>query len=60
MFICERGPRSLEAARIFMNYGYKNVSYLGSGNTFYKEVNKEFDNYSDSKKVKNENINTLS
>lgn len=60
MFICERGPRSLEAARIFMNYGYKNVSYLGGGNIFYKEVIKEFDNYSDSKKVKNENINALS
>ncbi|MBT8382913.1 MAG: FAD-dependent oxidoreductase [Ignavibacteria bacterium] len=56
MFICEKGPRSLEAARIFMNYGYKNVSYLGGGNTFYKEINRELDNYSD---LKNENINTL-
>ena len=60
MFICEKGPRSLEAARIFMNYGYKNVSYLGGGNTFYKEVVKETDNVTDSKNAKNESINTLS
>ena len=60
MFICEKGPRSLEAARIFMNYGYKNVSYLGGGNTFYKEVIKESDNYNESKSAKNESINTLS
>jgi NADPH-dependent 2,4-dienoyl-CoA reductase/sulfur reductase-like enzyme/rhodanese-related sulfurtransferase len=60
MFICEKGPRSIEAARIFMNYGYKNVSYLGGGNTFYKEVIKESDNYTDSKSAKNESINTLS
>ena len=60
MFICEKGPRSLEAARIFMNYGYKNVSYLGGGNTFYKEVIKESDNYADSNNTKNESINTLS
>ena len=60
MFICEKGPRSLEAARIFINYGYNNVSYLGGGNTFYKEVIKESDNYNESKSVKNESINTLS
>ena len=60
MFICERGPRSLEAARIFMNYGYKNVSYLGGGNNFYSEMNKNFDNSTDSIEVKKENINTSS
>jgi len=60
MFICERGPRSLEAARIFMNYGYKNISYLGGGNNFYREMNKNFDNSTDSIKVKKENINTSS
>ncbi|MGB5893478.1 MAG: FAD-dependent oxidoreductase [Ignavibacteriaceae bacterium] len=56
MFICEKGPRSLEAARIFMNYGYKNVSYLGGGNTFYKEVIKETGNDPDSKNAKKELI----
>jgi NADPH-dependent 2,4-dienoyl-CoA reductase/sulfur reductase-like enzyme/rhodanese-related sulfurtransferase len=60
MFICEKGPRSLEAARIFMNYGYNNVSYLGGGNTFYKEVIKESKNQDDLNKAKNENVNTLS
>lgn len=60
MFICEMGPRSLEAARIFMNYGYINVSYLGGGNNFFKEINKKNNNYADSKKEKNESINTLS
>jgi NADPH-dependent 2,4-dienoyl-CoA reductase/sulfur reductase-like enzyme/rhodanese-related sulfurtransferase len=60
MFICEKGPRSLEAAMIFMNYGYKHVSYLGGGNTFYKEVIKESDNYTESKSAENESINTLS
>ena len=60
LFVCERGPRSLEAARIFMNYGYKNISYLGGGNNFYKEVNKSSVKYVDSKKEKNESINTLS
>jgi len=59
MFICEKGPRSLEAARIFMNYGYKNVSYLGGGNTFYKEVNNSVENNIASKKEKKESINTL-
>ncbi|NNG27918.1 MAG: FAD-dependent oxidoreductase [Ignavibacteriaceae bacterium] len=59
MFICEKGPRSLEAARIFMNFGYRNVSYLGGGNTFYKEVNKSVENSIASKKEKNESINTL-
>jgi rhodanese-related sulfurtransferase len=60
MFICEKGPRSLEAARIFMNYGYKNVSYLGGGNNFYKEMNMRIENNIASKKEKNESVNTLS
>jgi rhodanese-related sulfurtransferase len=60
MFICERGPRSLEAARIFMNYGYKNISYFGGGNNFYKEVNKRSDKYVDLNNEKNKSINTLS
>jgi NADPH-dependent 2,4-dienoyl-CoA reductase/sulfur reductase-like enzyme/rhodanese-related sulfurtransferase len=32
MFICEKGPRAYEAARLFKNSGYKNISYLGGGN----------------------------
>ena len=40
MFVCEKGPRSYEAARIFMNYGFKNISYLGGGNVFYKAAKK--------------------
>ena len=40
MFVCEKGPRSYEAARIFMNFGYKNISYLGGGNAFYKAAGK--------------------
>ena len=43
-----------------MNYGYKNISYLGGGNNFYKEVIKNSDNYTDSKNDKNNSINTLS
>lgn len=43
MFLCEKGPRSYEAARIFMNYGYKNISYLGGGNSYYKAAGKKFD-----------------
>lgn len=43
MFLCEKGPRSYEAARIFMNYGYNNISYLGGGNAYYKAAGKKFD-----------------
>jgi NADPH-dependent 2,4-dienoyl-CoA reductase/sulfur reductase-like enzyme/rhodanese-related sulfurtransferase len=32
MFTCEKGPRAYEAARLFKNSGFKNVSYLGGGN----------------------------
>ncbi len=38
MFICEKGSRSYEAARMFRNYGYKNVSYLGGGNLLYRSI----------------------
>ncbi|MCL5021149.1 MAG: FAD-dependent oxidoreductase [Bacteroidetes bacterium] len=38
MFICERGPRGYEAARLFMEYGHNNVSYLGGGNLLYKAI----------------------
>ncbi len=53
MFICEKGTRAYGAATTFMNYGYKNISYLGGGNTFYKEVIKETDTDTDSKNEKN-------
>jgi len=43
LFVCEKGPRSYEAARIFKNKEFKNVSYLGGGlimlKEFYKETN---------------------
>ena len=44
MFVCEKGTRAYEASRIFMNYGYKNVSYLGGGILLYDKINK-FSNY---------------
>ena len=40
MFICEKGPRSYEAARIFTNHGYKNVSYLAGGNLLFSGISK--------------------
>lgn len=43
MFVCEKGLRAYEAARLFMNHGYKNISYLGGGNAFYKAAGKKFD-----------------
>ena len=43
MFICGKGPRAYEAARLFMNNGFKNISYLGGGNALYKATNKKFD-----------------
>jgi NADPH-dependent 2,4-dienoyl-CoA reductase/sulfur reductase-like enzyme/rhodanese-related sulfurtransferase len=42
MFVCEKGPRSYEAARIFVNNGYRNISYLGGGNLFYSKISKSF------------------
>ena len=38
MFVCEKGPRSYEAAKIFMNHGYKNVCYLGGGNFLNSKI----------------------
>jgi len=40
MFVCEKGARAYEAARMFVNYGYKNVAYLGGGNLFYNRSRK--------------------
>jgi rhodanese-related sulfurtransferase len=60
MLICEKGTRAYGAATTFKNCGYKNISYLGGGNNFYKEVNKKFNSYADAKKTSNENTNTLS
>ncbi len=40
MFVCEKGTRAYEAARMFINYGYKNVSYLGGGNIIYNKIMK--------------------
>ncbi len=36
LFVCEKGPRSYEAAKIFKNCGFKNTSYLGGGMIMYK------------------------
>ncbi len=38
MFVCERGPRSYEAARMFLEHGHNNVCYLGGGNLLYSEI----------------------
>ena len=40
LFVCEKGPRAYEAARVFLNRGYKNVSYLGGGNLLYTAANR--------------------
>ncbi len=32
LFICEKGPRSYEAARLFANNGFTDVAYLAGGN----------------------------
>ena len=36
--VCEKGPRSYEAARLLKNKGIKNVQYLGGGVAFYTEI----------------------
>jgi rhodanese-related sulfurtransferase len=36
--VCEKGPRSYEAARLLNNKGMKNVKYLGGGAAFYNET----------------------
>jgi rhodanese-related sulfurtransferase len=38
MFVCGKGPRGYEAARLFKNKGYKNVSYLGAGSFLYNKI----------------------
>lgn len=38
MFVCEKGPRSYEAARLFQRKGFKKVSYLGGGILLYSKV----------------------
>ena len=38
MMVCEKGPRSYEAARIFREHGFTNVSYLGGGNLLYTKI----------------------
>ncbi len=40
MFVCERGPRGYEAARLFKENGHRNVSYLGGGNLLYSKIEK--------------------
>ncbi len=40
MFVCGKGPRGYEAARIFLNNGFKNVSYLGGGSFLYNRIKK--------------------
>jgi len=35
--VCEKGPRSYEAARLLKNKGIRNVQYLGGGAAFYGE-----------------------
>ena len=44
MCVCEKGTRAYEAARIFINYGYKNISYLGGGYLLCNKIYK-FSNY---------------
>ena len=36
--VCEKGPRSYEAARILISHGYKNVAYLGGGILLYGRI----------------------
>ena len=48
MFVCEKGVRAYEAARIFINHGYKNISYLGGGNLLYKKIS-EFSEFQEPK-----------
>ncbi|MBT8381186.1 MAG: FAD-dependent oxidoreductase [Ignavibacteria bacterium] len=36
--VCEKGPRSYEAARLLKSKGKSNVQYFGGGATFYKEI----------------------
>jgi NADPH-dependent 2,4-dienoyl-CoA reductase/sulfur reductase-like enzyme/rhodanese-related sulfurtransferase len=38
LFICEKGPRAYEAARMFANNGFNNVAYLAGGNYLYARL----------------------
>lgn len=38
IFVCGKGPRGYEAARLFKSKGYKNVSYLGAGSFLYNKI----------------------
>jgi NADPH-dependent 2,4-dienoyl-CoA reductase/sulfur reductase-like enzyme/rhodanese-related sulfurtransferase len=40
LILCEKGPRAYEAARLLVNMGHKNISYLGGGMIFLNEVSK--------------------
>ena len=53
MFLCSKGPRSYEAARLLINNGFKNISYLGGGMVMYKEITRELKH-----KVINDNVKT--
>lgn len=44
LVVCQRGPRSYEAARILRNSGIKNVVYLGGGASFALGMLDEVDN----------------
>ena len=41
IFVCGMGSRGYEAARMFLNHGYKRVSYLGGGILLYDAVRVE-------------------
>ncbi|NOZ86227.1 MAG: FAD-dependent oxidoreductase [Deltaproteobacteria bacterium] len=38
LFVCARGTRSYEAARMFKNYGFEHVVYLGGGLSFRRDA----------------------
>ncbi|TAL67325.1 MAG: hypothetical protein EPN82_15235 [Bacteroidetes bacterium] len=38
LIVCQKGPRSYEAARTFINEGFRDVKYLGGGLQFAKTV----------------------
>lgn len=38
IFICTKGGRSYESARLFLNHGFKHVAYLGGGSMLLNEL----------------------
>ncbi len=40
IFICTKGGRSYESARLFANNGFKHVAYLGGGSLLLNDLNK--------------------